>query len=140
MSFKATVVDLFKCGMSEYDSNLVFCNIEQMQKARGMLTPPDPTHPNDNLDWRKGSISAIQIKLKDYSKAPLVVQRLRDELAGMGVTVETWEQQQGPLLQAVAIEAAILNVLLFLIIAVAGFGILAIFFMIVVEKTATSAS
>ena len=28
-----------------------------------------------------------------------------------------------------------LNVLLFLIIAVAGFGILAIFFMIVVEKT-----
>jgi lipoprotein-releasing system permease protein len=135
VSFKATVVDLFKCGMSEYDSNLVFCNIEQMQKARGMLTPPDPTHPNENLDWRKGSISAIQIKLKDYSKAPLVVQRLRDELAGMGVTVETWEQQQGPLLQAVAIEAAILNVLLFLIIAVAGFGILAIFFMIVVEKT-----
>ena len=32
-------------------------------------------------------------------------------------------------------ETAILNVLLFLIIAVAGFGILAIFFMIVVEKT-----
>lgn len=135
VSFKATVVDLFKCGMSEYDSNLVFCNIEQLQKARGMLTPPDPTHPNENLDWRKGSISAIQIKLKDYSHAPLVVQKLRDVLAGMGVTVETWEQQQGPLLQAVAIEAAILNVLLFLIIAVAGFGILAIFFMIVVEKT-----
>lgn len=135
VSFKATVVDLFKCGMSEYDSNLVFCNIEQLQKARGMLTPPDPTHPNENLDWRKGSISSIQIKLKDYSMAPLVVQRLRDELVGLGVTVETWEQQQGPLLQAVAVEAAILNVLLFLIIAVAGFGILAIFFMIVVEKT-----
>lgn len=33
------------------------------------------------------------------------------------------------------IESAILNVLLFLIIAVAGFGILAIFYMIVVEKT-----
>ena len=32
-------------------------------------------------------------------------------------------------------ETAVLNVLLFLIIAVAGFGILAIFFMIVVEKT-----
>ena len=36
---------------------------------------------------------------------------------------------------AVEIETGILNVLLFLIIAVAGFGILAIFFMIVVEKT-----
>ena len=34
-----------------------------------------------------------------------------------------------------AIEQSILNILLFFIIAVAGFGILAIFSMIVVEKT-----
>ena len=138
VSFKATVVDLFKCGMSEYDSNLVFVNLEQMQKARGMLIPPDPRHPNEGLDWKQGSVSAIQIKLKDYAHAPFVVQKLREALAQqgvVGVSVETWEQQQGPLLQAVAVEAAILNVLLFLIIAVAGFGILAIFYMIVVEKT-----
>jgi lipoprotein-releasing system permease protein len=43
--------------------------------------------------------------------------------------------KQGALLAAVQMETAVLNVLLFLIIAVAGFGILAIFFMIVVEKT-----
>ncbi len=135
VSFKATVVDLFKCGMSEYDSNLVFCNLEQLQRVRGMLIPPNPERPHEGLDWRNGSITSIQIKLKDYSRAPLIVQRLREELIGHGVMVETWEQQQGPLLQAVAIEAAILNVLLFLIIAVAGFGILAIFYMIVVEKT-----
>ncbi|MBX3438917.1 MAG: ABC transporter permease, partial [Planctomycetaceae bacterium] len=49
--------------------------------------------------------------------------------------IYTWEQKRAPLLQAVEIESAILNVLLFLIIAVAGFGILAIFYMIVVEKT-----
>ena len=42
---------------------------------------------------------------------------------------------QGPLLAAVQMETTILNILLFLIIAVAGFGILATFFMIVVEKT-----
>ena len=47
----------------------------------------------------------------------------------------TWEQKQGPLLAAVAVEQSILNILLFFIIAVAGFGILAIFSMIVVEKT-----
>jgi lipoprotein-releasing system permease protein len=39
------------------------------------------------------------------------------------------------LLAAVAVEQSILNMLLFFIIAVAGFGILAIFSMIVVEKT-----
>ncbi len=44
-------------------------------------------------------------------------------------------QAGAPLLPAVEVESAILNVLLFLIIAVAGFGILAIFYMIVVEKT-----
>src|SRR6202030_676640 len=49
--------------------------------------------------------------------------------------VLTWEAKQGPLLAAISIEKGILNVLLFLIIAVAGFGILAIFSMIVVEKT-----
>ncbi len=49
--------------------------------------------------------------------------------------IETWRDRQGPLLQAVQMETTILNVLLFLIIAVAGFGILAIFYMIVVEKT-----
>jgi hypothetical protein len=42
---------------------------------------------------------------------------------------------QGPLLAAVQLETTILNILLFLIIAVAGFGILATFYMIVVEKT-----
>ena len=49
--------------------------------------------------------------------------------------IQTWRDKQGPLLAAVQMETLILNVLLFLIIAVAGFGILAIFFMIVVEKT-----
>ena len=44
-------------------------------------------------------------------------------------------RSKGPLLGAVAIEQSILNILLFFIIAVAGFGILAIFSMIVVEKT-----
>jgi lipoprotein-releasing system permease protein len=43
--------------------------------------------------------------------------------------------QQRPLLSAVTMELTILNILLFLIIAVAGFGILATFYMIVVEKT-----
>ena len=49
--------------------------------------------------------------------------------------MQTWEDKQGPLLSAIRIEKGILNVLLFMIIAVAGFGILAIFSMIVVEKT-----
>ncbi|MCA9131748.1 MAG: FtsX-like permease family protein, partial [Planctomycetales bacterium] len=52
-----------------------------------------------------------------------------------GLQVNCWRDLQGALLAAVQMETTILNILLFLIIAVAGFGILATFFMIVVEKT-----
>ena len=123
--FNATVVDVFKSGMSEYDSNLVFCNIEYLQKIRGMIDPTTGIR----------SITSIQIKLKDYADSDEVVKRLKAAFPPGIYSVRTWEQKQGPLLAAVEVESAILNVLLFLIIAVAGFGILAIFYMIVVEKT-----
>lgn len=131
VSFPVTVTDIFESGMSEYDSSLVFCNLEALQAMRGMMVQT----PGEPLDWRKGRFTSIQIKLKDYSRAPLVIDRLRAGLEHGRFEIRTWEQKQGPLLEAVAVESAILNVLLFLIIAVAGFGILAIFYMIVVEKT-----
>jgi len=134
VSFEATVVDVFKSGMSEYDSTLVFCNLEELQFCRGMLSGPDPTRPHENLDWRQGAITSLHIKLRDYKTAAEVVNRLKSHLDHR-YQVRTWEQKQGPLLEAVAVESAILNVLLFLIITVAGFGILAIFYMIVIEKT-----
>ena len=92
----------------------------------------DPKNPNDP---DRKSITSIQIKLKDFADAPEVIERLQAVFPPGIFTIKTWEQKQGPLLAAVEIETGILNVLLFLIIAVAGFGILAIFFMIVVEKT-----
>ena len=125
LHFNATVVDLFQSGMSEYDQNLVFVNLDYLQKARGMV------HPGSGAR----AITTVQIKLKDYKDADTVVERLRAAFPPGRWQVRTWEQKQGPLLAAVAVESAILNVLLFLIIAVAGFGILAIFYMIVVEKT-----
>lgn len=122
-SFPATVVDTFQSGMSEYDGNLVLMNIEELQKSRGMIVNGVP------------AITTIQIRLKNYEDAEEVVTRLRAAFLPGTVSVGTWESKQGLLLSAVEVETAILNVLLFMIIAVAGFGILAIFFMIVVEKT-----
>lgn len=128
-SFNATVVDVFKSGMSEYDSNLVFMNLDELQRVRGMISPPD------DLENGVRSITSIQIKLKNFADAKLVADRLQAAFPPGFYQVRTWEQKQGPLLAAVDVESTILNVLLFMIIAVAGFGILAIFFMIVVEKT-----
>jgi len=84
-----------------------------------------------------GAVTSIQIKLKKGADLNMARDALRDEFPPTEsyVQVNSWRDTQGPLLAAVQMETTILNVLLFMIIAVAGFGILATFFMIVVEKT-----
>ena len=113
------VVDFFKSEMSEYDANCVFIPLDHLQTLRGM----------DNR------ASNILIKLKDYGESDKVVVALAKLFDGERLGIHTWEEKQGPLLKAIEIEKSILNILLFMIIAVAGFGILAIFSMIVSEKT-----
>jgi lipoprotein-releasing system permease protein len=120
-----TVVDFYESKMSEYDSNFVFVPIAALQRMRGMIDPQSGL----------ASVNSIQIKLKDGADLDEVRDRLRKAFPADMYAVATWKDKQGPLLAAVDMEMAVLNILLFLIIAVAGFGILAIFFMIVVEKT-----
>lgn len=113
------VVDYFRSDMSEYDNNYVFVSLDHLRHLRTM--------PN--------RATSIQIKLKNYTDAPEVVAALEKLFPTGQLHIQTWEKMQGPLLAAIDIEKGILNILLFLIIAVAGFGILAIFSMIVAEKT-----
>src|SRR5262249_10554213 len=88
-----------------------------------------------NVRTMQNKATAIEIKLHDYADAEAVTKRLNEIFPEDFFLVSTWEQKQGALLSAIDIEKGILNVLLFLIICVACFGILAIFAMIVVEKT-----
>jgi lipoprotein-releasing system permease protein len=111
------VADYIRTEMSEYDNNIVFVPLEHLQRLRTM----------DNR------ATSLQIRLKDYRQAPVVIDHLRALCPTLRIS--TWEDKQGALLAAIRVEKGILNVLLFLIVGVAGFGILAIFSMIVVEKT-----
>lgn len=113
------VCDYFKSEMSEYDANYVFVPLEHLQRLRTM----------------EDRVTSIQIKLKDFRDAKEVVETLRANFPEWSYKVETWEDKQGPLLSAISVELGLLNVLLFMIIGVAGFGILSIFAMIVAEKT-----
>jgi lipoprotein-releasing system permease protein len=85
----------------------------------------------------KAAVTSIQLKLRDGADLNAARDQLRQRfpLNVYAFRIQTWKEMQGPLLAAVQWETAILNILLFLIIAVAGFGIFATFFMIVVEKT-----
>jgi lipoprotein-releasing system permease protein len=113
------VVDYFQSKMSEYDAQSVFVPLEHLQALRGM----------DNR------ATNILIKLKNPDEAKNVRDALGMLFAHEPLMIQRWEDKQGPLLRAIEIEKHILNILLFMIIAVAGFGILAIFSMIVSEKT-----
>jgi lipoprotein-releasing system permease protein len=116
---RMVVCDYSKTEMSDYDSNIVFVPLDYLQEIRSM----------------EDRVTSIQIRLKDYSEAKNVTERLKELFPASYFRVQTWEEMQGPLLSAISVEKGILNVLLFMIIGVAGFGILAIFSMIVIEKT-----
>ena len=119
------VADYFRCEMSEYDNTFVYVALDELQSMRGM-----------------GSrVNTVQIKLIPSAAADheLVHKTIIPELQKMfgrevGTNVVSWQQHQGALLEAIDIERGILNLLLFMIVGVSGFSILAIFTMIVSEK------
>jgi lipoprotein-releasing system permease protein len=119
-----TVTDFYECRMAEFDSTLVFVPIERLQQLRGMIDGEGRRY-----------VTQILINVEDGVDLNFVRDKIKEAFPSNTYRVSTWRDDQAIILQAVQMERAILNILLFLIIAVAGFGILAIFFMIVVEKT-----
>lgn len=116
-----TVVDFYESKMSEYDGGFAFVPLSWLQQQRVM----------------GDAVTTIQLRLAPGSDLNAVRDKLRVRFPAeeFAYRIQTWRDMQGPLLAAVQMETTLLNILLFLIIAVAGFGILATFFMIVVEKT-----
>ncbi|QDU26860.1 Lipoprotein-releasing system transmembrane protein LolE [Anatilimnocola aggregata] len=127
MSDMFTVVDFYESKMSEYDSSFAFIPLRRLQEMRGMIDPSTGVE----------AVTTIQMRLKPGADLNAVRDKLRARFPAeqFPFRIQTWRDMQGPLLAAVQMETTLLNILLFLIIAVAGFGILATFFMIVVEKT-----
>jgi lipoprotein-releasing system permease protein len=116
-----TVVDFYESKMSEYDSGFAFIPLKAMQHSRQM----------------GNAVTTIQLKLRPGADLNAIRDKLQARFPAeeFPFRIQTWRDMQGPLLAAVQMETTLLNILLFMIIAVAGFGILATFFMIVVEKT-----
>jgi len=120
-----TVVDLYESGLPDFDSNFAFVPLRELQKSRGLIDPTTGI----------GKFNSIMIKLRPGADANKVRDLLRNEFPAQLYSVRTWRDQNIQILQAIQMETLVLNVLLFMIVAVAGFGIFAIFLMIVVEKT-----
>ncbi len=107
-----------KSGMYDVDKNYIYIPLKVAQELVGT----------------KDSVTAISVKLDDYKYAQLVRDRLQRDL-GIGFYVQTWEDARETFLKAVALERRVMAFILFFIIIVAGFNILAILTMIVFEKS-----
>jgi lipoprotein-releasing system permease protein len=125
MSDKVTVVDVYDDPMRIDNESFAFVPLDHLQRARNMVDPLTGI----------GRFTTIQIKLKPGADLVAVRDKLRVLFDPSIYTITTWQEDHGVLLAAIHQEKIVLNILLFFIIAVAGFGILSIFSMIVMEKT-----
>ncbi len=82
----------------------------------------------------KDAVTGISVKLDDYRYANQVRDKLQAAL-GFEYYVQTWEDARKTFLTAVMMERHVMAFILFFILVVAGFNILAILTMIVLEKS-----
>ncbi|MDI6733004.1 MAG: ABC transporter permease [Planctomycetota bacterium] len=109
----------FRTGMFEYDSNIYI----PLKTAQDFLGVDE-------------GVTKICLTIKDYRNVESVREQLRQKLGSLGYfRLNTWEEEKRNLLRAVATEKNINAFLLFFIVVVAAFNILALLTMRVVEKT-----
>jgi lipoprotein-releasing system permease protein len=111
------VAGTFRSRMYRYDSQLVFVPLKTAQRFQS----------------REGMISEIGVKVDEFRNAEAVKAGIRKLLPG--ADVKTWAEKRRTLLAAINLEKVFLTVVLFMIIVVAGFNMLATFLMMVTEKT-----
>jgi len=121
VSVKAfTIAGKFQSGMYDFDKNYVFIPLTTAQELGGAK--------------EKDAVTGISVKLDDYRYANEVRDKLQSAL-GFEYYVQTWEDARRTFLTAVMMERRVMAFILFFIIMVAGFNILAILTMIVLEKS-----
>ncbi len=136
------VLGNFRSGMAEYDSTYVFMHLSDAQAFLHLSKPP--------------MANVLAVKVDDYERHGREVQEAifealharkpcKDPIFHQGspgnpghcgpYCVMTWEQTRRIRLQAVEVEKGIQIILLFLIVLVAGFNIIAIYTLVVRAKT-----
>lgn len=121
ISVKAfNITGKFKSGMYDFDKNYVYIPLAVAQELVGSK--------------EENAVTGISVKLDDYHYANEVRDKLQTAL-GFEYFVQTWEDARKTFLTAVMMERRVMAFILFFIIVVAGFNILAILTMIVLEKS-----
>lgn len=114
---KLTVSGIFRAGMSEYDSNLAFIDLNDAQTILRM----------------GDSISGLRLSVTDIYQAHEVVREVALS-TGAKLLVGDWTQRHMNFFKSIQITKSILFVILLLVIAVAAFNIVSTLVMAVRDK------
>jgi len=117
-SYEFAVSGIFACGMYDYDSNVVFCRIEDAQRIFVM----------------PGTITGVGVKLTDPYRAENFAAKLARDVNYM-YNIRTWADLNRNLFSALKLEKLTMFIILALIVVVACFNIASTLIMMVIEKT-----
>lgn len=112
------VVGIFEVG-AELDANLVVTHIDDLGK----------------LMLYSGAVDGVQLKTTDLFKARQIALEIGRNLTDI-YYVSDWTRTQGNLFKAIQLEKRLVGLLLFMIIAVAGFNTVSSLVMLVTDKQA----
>ena len=111
------VSGIFETGMYEYDGNLLYVEIEELQKLLGMQ-----------------GVSGIQFKIKNPWKSEIHAEKA-SKFLGYPYYANDWKAKNQTLLKWMNYEKFIVAAIVCLIVLIAAFNIISSLIMVVVDKT-----
>lgn len=111
-----TVSGIFTAGHFEYDSTMLFMNIEDAAAL-----------------FRTGGPMGVRVRVADMQEAPTVAESLMKSLPP-GYFARDWTVENKTWFAAVQVEKRMMSIILFLIVLVGAFGLVSTLVMTVTEK------
>ena len=115
---EVTIVGIFSMGVYEFDSGLIFMQLDQAAELFG-------------LPW--GSATSLQVRTPDpFNLTPIII-RLKKEMPLSRIV--SWQEANSKLFGALRVEKNLMSFLLVFIVIVAAFGITGTLITVVIQKT-----
>lgn len=112
------VLGLFRFGMYEYDSNLIFTSIKSAQQVLGV----------------EGMVTGIEVRVNDLFATKKIGDKIASSVGPLYI-VKDWVELNRTLFSALKLERITMFIILTLIILVAAFNIIGTLIMVVMDKS-----
>ncbi len=118
-SLEFRLAGIFVAGFDEYDRRLVYVDLARAQDLAG----------------QGDVVTGVEVRVRDADKARKVAAELETVLGGAPYRTLDWEELNHNLFTALAVQKTALGLVLFLIVLVAAFNIVASLTMMVIDKS-----